>query len=312
MVIKLIYPGFLIFCILISLKQSKKSPTLNIKSLMLIFAFYGGIWFLLTLITLIQTPIPEPNNYEIQQSHLSQSNIDEFSHHPVEKLKSECRYDPQENWEIPVLMYHHIQDNVDTSNPSAMLHTVSPANFGTQLDTITRQGYTPVTFYNVAANCLPEKPVIITLDDGYTDAFTQAFPALKARNMVATFYIPTGLIGTPAYMDWSQVDELAAANMELGAHSLTHTNLKTASPELQRTEILGSVADLKTNTGLDVVSFSYPFGEHDSPALQPLLSESGVKYAVIISRTNARNDQNHLLIPRYLVDDDTVIEQILR
>lgn len=294
------------------MKHIKKSPSIIIKSALILFAFYGALWFVLTLITVLQTPIPETNNYQVQNNPQSQTELAIDNRQSVEKLQAECPYTQKVNWEIPVFMYHHIQDNVDPSNESAMLHSVEIANFRNQLDMIRNRGYTPVTFYHLVANCLPEKPIIITLDDGFLDAFNGAFPALVERNMVATFYISSNSIGSPAYMDWNQVNQLVEAGMEIGSHTLNHANLKIISPELQRTEILDSIAAIETQTGRDVISFAYPYGENNSPTLPPLLAEGGIKYAVIIWHVNANNNRNPMLTPRYLIDDTTDINEILK
>ena len=41
----------------------------------------------------------------------------------------------------------------------------------------------------------------------------------------ATWYIPSGLVGTPGYMTWDQLQTLQAAGHEIGGHSLDHTRL---------------------------------------------------------------------------------------
>ena len=63
-------------------------------------------------------------------------------------------------------------------------------------------GYTAITVTQFAyivtqgEAALPERPVVITFDDGFADFFTETLRILQQYNFTATLYIATGFIGS--------------------------------------------------------------------------------------------------------------------
>jgi peptidoglycan/xylan/chitin deacetylase (PgdA/CDA1 family) len=91
---------------------------------------------------------------------------------------------------VPILMYHHISDNPSELNTL----TVSPEKFEQDMLTIKNAGYTPVHLSELVdfvykGTSLPEKPIVITFDDGYTSNYKFAYPTLQQLNMKATIFM---------------------------------------------------------------------------------------------------------------------------
>lgn len=183
---------------------------------------------------------------------------------------------------IPTLMYHYVR-YVDASvDPLGYNLSVTPENLAAQLDWIAQQGYTTVTM-DTLMRCryggspehpCPAKPIALTFDDGYEDAFTQAFPALQQRGMVATFYIITNSVGHPMYMNWDQIRIMRAAGMEIGAHTKGHPDLTTLSVDQARDEIAGSKVIIEAELGEPIRSFCYPAGRFSGNIVN-LVKEAG-------------------------------------
>lgn len=88
---------------------------------------------------------------------------------------------------IPILMFHHFVDDEIDCNSTA---TITGDKFNEVLDEISSLGYTCVSFkelidYADSGKELPEKPILLTMDDGYKSNFEIAFPILKEKNMKA-------------------------------------------------------------------------------------------------------------------------------
>ena len=80
---------------------------------------------------------------------------------------------------VPILMYHYISDPPPGSDRYRLALSVTPANFDAQMAFLKQAGYHAITLYDLHAylvqgTALPDKPIVLTFDDGYADAFTQA------------------------------------------------------------------------------------------------------------------------------------------
>ena len=102
--------------------------------------------------------------------------------------------------QVPILMYHHLSEDVTNSE------MVSPEQFEAQIRALSEAGYTGVSFdelqaYVLRGEPLPEKPVVITFDDGYRSNYTLAYPILQKYSMKATIFAVGVSFGTDHYKD---------------------------------------------------------------------------------------------------------------
>ena len=102
--------------------------------------------------------------------------------------------------QVPILMYHHLSEDVTNSE------MVSPAQFEAQIRALSEAGYTGVSFdelqaYVLRGAPLPEKPVVITFDDGYESNYTLAYPILQKYGMKATIFAIGVSFGKDHYKD---------------------------------------------------------------------------------------------------------------
>ena len=102
--------------------------------------------------------------------------------------------------QVPILMYHHLSEDVTNSE------MVSPEQFEAQIRALSEAGYTGISFdelqaYVLRGEPLPEKPVVITFDDGYRSNYTLAYPILQKYSMKATIFAVGVSFGTDHYKD---------------------------------------------------------------------------------------------------------------
>ncbi len=115
------------------------------------------------------------------------------------------------------------------------------------------------------------------------------------------------------YLGPEECRALDAAGVELGAHTVNHLVLSSLSPEEQRAEIEGSVADLRAWLGRDVTTFAYPYGrawDYDERTLA-ILRELGFRGA--LTATNGLNDPAtpRLELRRLAVTQTTPLAEVL-
>ncbi len=102
--------------------------------------------------------------------------------------------------QVPILLYHHLSE---TEQSSA---TVTPQRFRSHMEALRTAGYTAVTFDDLLAfvysgAALPEKPVVITFDDGYESNFSLADPILQDTGLCATICLIGSSVGKDTYKD---------------------------------------------------------------------------------------------------------------
>lgn len=195
---------------------------------------------------------------------------------------------------VPILMYHYISVPPDDADIYRQDLSVTPARFRSQMQYLADQGYHVVSLYDVNralrwGTSLPAKPVVLTFDDGYRDAFTEAFPVLVEFDYTATFFVITARLdeGHPDYITWAQAETMAEAGMSIESHTKDHPNLSGRDSAFLLYQIEGSAESIEAHTGLRPRLFCYPGGRWDDSVLAALRSfglwaavttESGIEH----------------------------------
>ncbi len=212
--------------------------------------------------------------------------------------------------EIPILMYHHIRDFVDQSDTIGTNLSVAPAKFADQLDSIENMGYTTTTFHEIQQGLIPQKPIILTFDDGYSNFYENAFPELKKRQMKAVSYVITGYDSSD-YLSQERMKELDLYGIEIGSHTISHPDLTKISLEKLKLELTNSKSTLEQILGHDVISFCYPAGKQSSGVVSAV-REAGYLYATTTKYGLGDFSSENLLLSRYRLNADTNIIGFLK
>lgn len=212
-----------------------------------------------------------------------------------------------QNWSggVPILMYHYIRVNPVASDRIGFNLSITPLEFADQMHWLSAHGFHAVTMAQVRGFIrdgapLPAKPVALTFDDGYDDAYTVARPILDQNHLTATFFVVTSFVGQPRYMTWEQVAALDQDGMEIGSHTVHHLGLPRLSAALRTFELADSRSVLEGHLGHSVLDFCYPGGEIDSATIAATgeagyLSATTTRYGVV------RRGDNPLELPRIRV-----------
>lgn len=184
---------------------------------------------------------------------------------------------------VPVLMYHSISSKYDNSI------CVSEGQFRKQMAWLRDNGYHSVSadaFYaGLTENGpLPEKPVLITFDDGFKDNYKVAWPILQEYGFTATFFVVAGKID--AYnLNWDELAQLIENGNSIGSHSVTHRDLSCLTAAQQEKELRESKRILEEGLDMTIRAFSFPFGKYNKVTLS-LLPELG--YALSFTTRSGR------------------------
>ena len=104
-----------------------------------------------------------------------------------------------------------------------------------------------------------KKPVVLTMDDGYKDFYTNALPVIIRQKVKVTIYVVSGFIGWLNYMNKEDIQKaLDSGFVEIGAHTVHHTSLTNVSAKNAEYEIKESKRMLEEMFNTRVLSFAYP------------------------------------------------------
>lgn len=228
-----------------------------------------------------------------------------------------------ESIELPIIMYHHIT----TDAGRAGKYTVLVSEFENDLSFIEENGYTAVTVTELinfvkGESELPEKPIMITFDDGFESFYSLAYPILREKNIKSV----VSVIGkvTEKYsefedhninysnMNFNQIYELASGGLvEIQNHSYDmHVSAQgqrkgiskldnETYDEYKKTlsnDLLTLQKILKLKCGITPQCVTYPYGAHSEETLG-IIKKLGFKSTMLCEErvnTIISGDENSL------------------
>lgn len=212
---------------------------------------------------------------------------------------------------IPVLNYHSV-----TMDPGNVV-VISPAKLDVQMKYLHDHGYTPIslaTFINLIEKksgiVAPDKPVLLTFDDGYVDNVEEAMPILAKYNFPATLFMSPGMVEDASYLNWEQVKQLQEAGWDIQPHGMTHPHLPKLSAEQQAYEITEARKLIEEKLGTQAEVFCYPYGEYNQTTLK-LLKEHGFRYAFTIDQGYTTNQLSPYLLKRLFINGEESLKAFI-
>lgn len=218
---------------------------------------------------------------------------------------------------VPILMYHYLSEPPPDADIYRRDLSVSPTLFAEHLDRMVAEGYVTVSLYQVIDALqrgvpLPDKPVVITFDDGYRDNYENAFPLLRERSMVATIFVITDFIDEqrPAYLTWDMAREMFAAGISIESHGRNHVSLAGKDDDYLVWQALGSLETIEYELGVRPRFISYPAGEYDRRTIE--IFQSAHYWAGVTTRQGATLDNQRLFeLPRVRVRNTTTADELV-
>lgn len=215
---------------------------------------------------------------------------------------------------VPILCYHRF-------GGSAGKMSVSPDHFEAQLDWLARNGYhvirlSQLTGFLQGREALPQRSVVITIDDGYESTYRHALPALRKHNFPATLFVYTDFIGAGDGLSWTQMQELVKSGLvDIQAHSKTHRNLieRNAGEDDARyrqsieaeTRVPREV--LEKRLPVQVEHYAYPYGDANEAVLDAL-NRHQYKLAVTVTPGGNGFFAQPLMLKRTMIFGDHDLE----
>ena len=212
------------------------------------------------------------------------------------------------NVKIPILLYHDFVETVPDSDPDNFSYINTPQSYEENIKTLLENGYKFISFQELydANNGkieLPEKPILVTLDDGYYSNYEYIFPILKKYNVKASIFIVTDKIGKEIdgkkYLNWEQCREMQDSGLvEIFSHSKKHVFYDKLPVRMIRDDVIESYKIIEENLGSKKLKvFAYPYGAYTKETVWSL-KLNGIDMQVYDIGMNYSNDFDNDYIKR--------------
>lgn len=186
-------------------------------------------------------------------------------------------------YSVPILTYHSF-------DYGSGLLSVAPENFERQMRYLKDKHYNVISLDELVGGIKNKRTftrntVVITIDDGYENNFTRAYPILKKYGFPAIIFLITNSIGTrAAFLSWDEIKEMSKNNISFGGHTKNHVYLPSVNKEdVLWDEIVGCKKTIEEHIGIPVDYFCFPLGGFTEET-EMLAKRAGYKGACVTNR----------------------------
>ena len=242
-------------------------------------------------------------------------------------------YEPPVHNPLPILMYHHLVPDGQDCNDM----TITEGRMEHDLEWLAQHGYTTILPSDLlSGEPLPEKPVLITFDDGYRSNYDLLWPLLEKHQAKAVISVIAGMIDNrftgDQFMRWEECRELADSGLvEIGSHTYLLHNMDGRdgaftpggvngiqrapgeTDEAFQSRVLDDLRKshdrIEEELGREVNFFAYPYGLVE-PDAQPLIEEL-FPITVVTLKGTASLDDGLREMPRKTVTMDAPLWRLI-
>lgn len=222
---------------------------------------------------------------------------------------------PYREYHVPILMYHRIVPLSESGQePNGLL--IPPEIFTAQMQALADAGWRTITLGELAQDMQdgtppPARTFVITIDDGWWDGYTYAFPIMRKYGFVATYFVISSRIGQKDNLFPSDLQDLVAAGDEIGNHTENHVSLQTVNLARAEAEVDDASNRIAEVTGIRPVSLSYPMGGINQVALLAVSECPDLKIAVTEGWGVTESWLNRFNSPRVRVSPTTKPDRLV-
>lgn len=232
-------------------------------------------------------------------------------------LVSICSYASES---FPVLMYHNVCDDEALVQKDETVH-ITRQRLAEHFTALKNAGYNAISLedyylYRTKGTELPEKPVLISFDDGYISNYTVAYPMLRDYGFKAVIFVIASRMGADniefPHFSWAQAREMENSGLvEIESHSFTHPDFSKLTYTQTVVEMRLAKFAIEANLGKECRFFAYPYGKMNMSSTA--VAKAAGYDAVLVGRDiNADTDDENLYeLPRYSVRGSWTAEKLM-
>lgn len=212
---------------------------------------------------------------------------------------------------VTILGYHDFSESEDETEMR-----IRTTKFRRQMETLRNLGMTVIPMEDFQAwkkgeGSIPDKSVVITIDDGWKAVYDEAFPILKELEYPFTLFLYKSYVdGGGKALTTEMIEEMMEHGATIGSHSVSHPypatvkKFRREGPDnfdgFLRAEMGESKRFLEMKFGQAVTTYAYP-GGFQTPEMFPLGAEFGYEQMFTVQPAKVRKDTPDHSIPRYII-----------
>lgn len=215
----------------------------------------------------------------------------------------------QQGRQIPIISYYNV--GAGEGPDFRLLHhdSIIPEEFTAQMKYIHDNGFTTMTFEDLANLENIEKPVMLTFDGCFEDVYNIAWPVMKQYNIKATLFVWPDYIGQSSRLTEHQLKEMASSDLiSVQAAMESYTMLDYLSKEELASIVSKAKSYVNTLTGRDPLAFAYSVGSINTMAKDYCASQ----FRFCVRRSSERpydtSKDDGSVIYRYTIVRETPLE----
>lgn len=205
---------------------------------------------------------------------------------------------------VPILTYHSLDES---QSPISM----APSSFRKQMRYLKDHGFTTITLSDFVESLkseglFPEKPFVLTFDDGFKNVYEIAFPILYDLDFTATVFLVTDYMDQTSsweagekikkvgvdrlpLLSWDEVEEMHRHGFAFASHGSRHLHLTQLDPAQMCKDIEMSKRIIEDKLEAPCRLFCYPYGDFDE-SVRRIVQKTGFEGAV--TTRFGRNSKN--------------------
>ncbi len=239
-----------------------------------------------------------------------------------------CLYLEHRRDRVPILLYHRLisgeaarTGRVRDDEP---IYACYDDVFAEQMRHLHEAGYTTLSMDDYLAMRSgrarrPDKPVVLTFDDGYESNYTMAFPSLRRFGQKATIYVAPEpdehtrrlVAGIDGFLSPQQMRELDAGGVAIESHTLTHCILSELPDDAARFELEESMRRLSESIGRPIRHLAVPRAGY-SRRIRRLAQAAGYQTVCCNNKGSSTGWSDPMALPRIVVERDMTVEDFAR
>ncbi len=212
---------------------------------------------------------------------------------------------------VAVLGYH---DFSSTRKVKEMV--IRPSKFRNQMQAIKDLKLNVITLedfilWKQGEKTIPDKSVLITIDDGWKSVYTEAYPVLKEFGYPFTIYLYTNYIDRGGRsMTSKMIKEMMKNGCTIGSHSVSHPYPSEVRKHQRKgedaykkfidTELGESKKILEKSFSQPITTYVYPGGVH-TPEMFEAASTLGYQHLFTVKPGKVTRKSDDNILPRYII-----------